>query len=194
MNILTLDKSLFLFINGFVGKFFPFDSLIKLVVNEYFVPVTLALILLYLWFVPSKETSKNQKNVLIASISVGLVDLIIELANRLFVRVRPFTELHANLLFYKPTDPSFPSNAATVSFAIATAIFLANKKIGAAALIIAGFYAFSRVYAGVHYPSDVLSGALLGVATTYFISKFDKQLRFIVLKLRKFQRILNLEG
>jgi len=192
MNILTLDKSLFLFINGFVGKFPPFDSLIKLVVNEYFVPVTLALILLYLWFVPSKETSKNKKSVLIASISVGMVGLIIELANRLFIRARPFTELHANLLFYKPTDPSFPSNAATVGFAIATAIFFANKKIGTAALILAGFYALSRVYAGVHYPSDVLSGAFLGVAATYFISKFDKQLRFIVLKIQKFQKRLDL--
>lgn len=194
MNLAGLDKTIFLFINSFVGRFSLFDNLIKLVVNEYFVPVTLALILLYLWFSSRKKGSKNQKYVLAAIISVGLVDLIIELINNFFIRQRPFFELRTNLLFYKPTDPSFPSNAATVSFAIAYAIFLANKKIGGLALALAGFYAFSRVYAGVHYPSDVLAGAALGVVCTYFISRFDKHLKALVRLARRAQESLNLEG
>lgn len=192
MNLPTLDKNLFLFINSFVGRIPIFDGLVKLVVNEYFVPVTLALILLYLWFVPSSESSKNQKIVVVASIAVGVVDLIIAVSNHFFVRVRPFGDLHANLLFYKPTDPSFPSNAATVGFAIATAIYFANKKIGSVALLLAGFYAFSRVYAGVHYPSDVLAGAFLGMVVTYIVSKFDRQLKFLVSTIHKFQGRLKL--
>ena len=193
MNLLSLDKNLFLFINSFVVKFPVFDDLVKLVVNEYFVPVTLALILLYLWFRPSNVKERSQRMVVSASISIGVLSLIIALSNHFFVRVRPFGELSTNLLFYKPTDPSFPSNAATVGFALATAIFFANKKIGSAALFLAGFYAFSRVYAGVHYPSDVLAGALLGVAVIYVVSKFDRQLKFLGFTIQKIQRRLNFE-
>lgn len=66
------------------------------------------------------------------------------------------------MLVSLPTDYSFPSGHTFASFAAAVAIFCRNKQIGAAALLLATGIGFSRMYLFVHYPSDVLGGALLG--------------------------------
>jgi undecaprenyl-diphosphatase len=70
------------------------------------------------------------------------------------------------LLFYPPTDPSFPSNAAAVGFGMAFGIALTNRPLGALALALASLWGLARVYTGVHYPSDVLGGALLAITIT----------------------------
>ena len=62
-------------------------------------------------------------------------------------------------------DAGFPSDHATASFAIATAIVLRNRRWGIVALVLATLLALTRVAIGVHYPSDVLAGAALGSAT-----------------------------
>jgi membrane-associated phospholipid phosphatase len=59
-------------------------------------------------------------------------------------------------------DPSFPSDHASFGFAVAVALVCVNRRIGMAALLIAAFLAFSRVYTGEHYPGDVVVGALVG--------------------------------
>ena len=62
----------------------------------------------------------------------------------------------------EPSDWSFPSGHATASFAAAWALFrLAPKKVGVPALLLAILIALSRLYVGVHYPTDVLAGAAM---------------------------------
>jgi undecaprenyl-diphosphatase len=73
------------------------------------------------------------------------------------------------LLFYPPTDSSFPANPVAVAIAMATGAWMANKRIGTVMYIGAFVYGFSRVYAGVFYPMDVLGGALIGVSATYLV-------------------------
>jgi undecaprenyl-diphosphatase len=66
-------------------------------------------------------------------------------------------------LVHVPHDPSFPSGHAATSFAAATILTFAFPRLGPALFVLAAAVAFSRVYAGVHYPLDILGGAALGM-------------------------------
>ena len=80
-------------------------------------------------------------------------------------RARPFNKIPGlQFLIRKPHDFSFPSGHTSSSFAAVT-VFLALLPMwaGVTALLIAMTIAFSRMYLGVHYPSDVFCGMVLGV-------------------------------
>jgi membrane-associated phospholipid phosphatase len=66
-------------------------------------------------------------------------------------------------LVHAPHDGSFPSGHATVSFACATVLSFYAPRAAPAFFVLAAAIAWSRVYVGVHYPLDVLGGAVLGV-------------------------------
>ena len=87
------------------------------------------------------------------------------LLKNLVHRIRPYVVLeNLSILVSEPSDWSFPSGHATASFAAAWALFrMAPKKVGVPALLLAILIAFSRLYVGVHYPTDVLAGAVIGV-------------------------------
>ncbi len=192
MNLSSLDSQLFLKINGYVGQVPIIDNTVKLVVNEYFIPVSLALLILYLWFAKSLQIKTKRQSLSVAVLSIGLVNLAIVLLNQVIVRPRPFDQLPTKLLFYKPTDPSFPSNAAAVSFALASAIFLVDRKLGVFALLLATLYSFSRVYAGVHFPGDVVTGAVIGIFSTLLVSRFQPMLKFLTEFIERAQKKLKL--
>jgi undecaprenyl-diphosphatase len=161
------DRALFLFINGLVGKAAVVDGFFRGISNDFFAIITCCLILIWLWF-SERDTAMrliNQKAVLTAAISIGLANLFVVISNGLYIRPRPFNELSpdsVHLLFYRPTDPSFPSNLAAVLFALAVPIFVKNKVYGSVLLVIAILGSFGRVFMGVHYPLDVLGGAAFG--------------------------------
>jgi undecaprenyl-diphosphatase len=102
-----------------------------------------------------------------AAAAAGL--LVAVVAAHLVDRPRPFVadpgRIHA--LVKHAADSGFPSDHATAAFAIATMLFLFNRRAGAIALIAAALLAITRVAVGVHYPTDVLAGAILGVGAAY---------------------------
>ena len=93
-------------------------------------------------------------------------------------RTRPYYVLDYTPLIPPVGDPSFPSGHTSASFAAATAIYAINKKWGIAAYACAAVMGFSRLYLGVHFPTDVLAGALVGIVAAMVIIKiFDAKQR-----------------
>ena len=81
-------------------------------------------------------------------------------------RTRPYdvnTAMQAELLVKTLSDFSFPSGHTLASFEAATVLMIRDKRLGIPALVLAILIALSRLYLYVHYPTDVLAGALLGV-------------------------------
>ena len=161
------DESAFVWLNDWVGRFPLFDRIVELTVSDYFVPLTMSLLLLGLWFAGHSNAHRepNQLGVMTAILSVAAVNLIVELLNDFFYRPRPFEDLDVNLLFYMPTDSSFPANPAAFGFALALGVLIWNKRVGLVLLAPAVVFSLSRLYAGVFYPLDVIGGAAVGAAS-----------------------------
>jgi undecaprenyl-diphosphatase len=89
---------------------------------------------------------------------------------RLFYqRPRPFIALDIESLIVHEASASMPSMHAASAFAIAMAVYYTNKSLGIIALALAALTGLSRVMVGVHFPLDILSGALLSVMVSYGI-------------------------
>lgn len=80
---------------------------------------------------------------------------------------RPYTVLpHLLVLATPSTDPSFPSDHATMAGAVAAGLLLVDRRLGAVAAVAAVLMGFARVYIGAHYPQDVLAGFVVGALVT----------------------------
>ena len=81
--------------------------------------------------------------------------------------LRPYTALPGILVLAdRSTDPSFPSDHATMAGAVAAGLLLVSWRLGLLAVAAAALMGFARIYIGAHYPSDVLAGFALGAAVT----------------------------
>ena len=81
-------------------------------------------------------------------------------------RIRPCDVNPAvQLLVARPDDFSFPSGHTGASFAAVSALYFSRSRLWMPSLILAVLIAFSRLYLYVHYPTDILAGALLGIMT-----------------------------
>ena len=86
-------------------------------------------------------------------------------------RTRPYYVLGYDPVIPPVGDPSFPSGHTAASFAAATAIYAIDKRWGIAAYIYAAVMGFSRLYLGVHFPTDVLAGAVVGIVAAQVMLK-----------------------
>ncbi len=142
--------------------------------NAGIIWIVLAVVLLIL--------PKTRKTGIIVAAAL-LMNLILcnLILKNLVARVRPYDVNTAiAILIKKPLDFSFPSGHTAASFAAMTALFLAKmKKAWIAALVLAVLIAFSRLYFYVHYPTDVLGGAVVGILSGIIgyaiVEKIDKR-------------------
>jgi undecaprenyl-diphosphatase len=140
----------------------------------------LFIFLLYLFF-SKKHKKQNRTMVVVATMSAFFARYIIKpLILFFYTEPRPFIffpEIQPLIKIWKIENfQSFPSGHALIFFALATTIFLFNKKLGLFFMISAILISISRVYVGVHWPFDILAGAVLGILTGFFMYYFYKKL------------------
>jgi undecaprenyl-diphosphatase len=163
-----MDHQLFLAINGLVGKWPWFDKLGAFLGGDYFLYLV-AVIIVLLWL---KKNFRQRVYLALASglVGYGLAGII----KHLVTRPRPFEVLKVHqLIVDNERGVSFPSGHATVYFAFAFAFwgteyfwpFLTAAVIGSV----------GRVLVGVHYPADVLVGAIVGALTVWGLRRLFKK-------------------
>jgi len=117
-----------------------------------------------------KRTRRAGISLLIAYVGVFLLGQYV--LKTLISRPRPCQiDTAFPLLVSRPSSSSFPSTHSAWAFGGATAIFLRHKKAGIAAYVVAVLIGFSRLYLFLHFPTDVLFGAGMGVALGFAADK-----------------------
>ena len=170
------------------------DDAAQIAASDYLAPATLAFALIALWFGErdAKVRLRQQVGALVALPSMGLSGLVVFILNMFYFRPRPFVELDVNLLFYQPTDSSFPANSAAAAFSMAFGVWGVNRKLGWFAIAVAGLYGLARVYAGVHYPLDIVAGAAIAAVATFTVFRISELAMPILTAIIKVGRIVRL--
>jgi undecaprenyl-diphosphatase len=103
-----------------------------------------------------------------------LTDIVLKPAA---ARLRPFIADGVTLIIDAPYGYSFPSGHTATAFAAATAIFIFNRRAGQWSYAAAILIGFSRAYLYVHYPSDIIAGAVIGIVAGAASGIMIKKLR-----------------
>lgn len=158
---LPLDLEVFALLNRDGGAFL--DAAARLLSSSLFGGAAFLAVALWLW---RTMRSSAARPLLSLALAVGLSDgLGSQLLRPLFSRHRPCYALPADAvrwLLPAADVPSVPSLHAANFFAMATVAALADRRLAPAAYAVAALVALSRVYGGVHWPSDVLAGVAWG--------------------------------
>ncbi len=162
-----LDLIIFNFINGFAGHWHWLNlaGIFFAIYFEYFLLFALLIFLL-------KDFKKYWRMVTEALIAAVFVRFVLaEIIRRIYFRPRPFIHNHVHLLVpYSQGEASFPSGHASFYFALSTIIYSYNKRAGIFFYIASALIVLARVFVGIHWPSDILAGAILGIAMGWVLN------------------------
>ena len=169
--ILNADESVFHALNQAGSNVF-LDALMTaftVVMGISFVMATFAIVL---WLRGRKELAIDYL------VLIALASILAEVIKMVTDRQRPFDVLpNVNTIsllgLTSASGPAFPSGHAARAFAVAALLsFGRGPRIYVISFALAGCVAVSRVYLGLHWPSDVLFGALLGIVTAFLLRSF----------------------
>src|SRR5580692_5082061 len=164
------DFTIVLFLNKFVGKSRLLDGSVELISGTFILNGILLVALLWLiWFKDKREESR------IRLFMGGVAAVLAGILSRLLQRALPFHDrplYSADLNLTWPIGVewgtlnhwnSFPSDHASLFFALATLIWISNRRLGVFAFFWAAITSSTRIYLGYHYPTDIFGGAALGI-------------------------------
>jgi len=165
-----IDTQFFLFIHGLSDKGSFNDAAIVFFADHF--PNILLFIVIILIFRYSKLNNiRNVYGYFLAIISAYVAERgVRELIGHYYYRIRPYRALDVSHLL-SSNSHSFPSGHSMFFFALSAGVFLVNKKLGYVFYSSALIMGLARVAAGVHYPSDILGGMILGTLTTLVLNK-----------------------
>lgn len=177
-----MDFFIFQQINKFAGRWYFLDAL-SLFFAKYFGYFLIFFLFLFLF-----KNFKKYWLMIIQGFSAAILARLgfTELIRFLWPKPRPFVENHINLLLNHSASSSFPSGHAAFFFALSTVIFLYNKKIhprpkfwwgvGLLFFLASFLISISRVFCGIHWSSDILAGAAIGIFSGLLVMKFFRKI------------------
>jgi undecaprenyl-diphosphatase len=172
-----LDSFVMTHLNAYARKSWVFDEAVAfLSVNYLLKGGVLMLFVWWAWFRTDSRTSTDRDHIVATMLSCAVALAV----GRMMVILMPFRirPLHeAGLGFVAPYGvsedalaklSSFPSDHAVLFFALATGLFFISRALGAFALVYTVLVvALPRMYLGLHYPTDILAGGLVGAAFSW---------------------------
>ncbi len=136
--------------------------------------------LFILWFIDGKI---KKEQVIHAILAIFITWIISEVIKTFFPTIRPYLiQGEDALTLTNPNDGAFPSFHTMSAFALSVTIYLHDQKVGLWFLIGAILVGIGRVLANVHYPIDIIGGALLGTLIAVIVEKAHP---FSLLKVKK---------
>lgn len=162
---MNIDSFIFQLSERIVGQFSFLDSVI-IFSGTYLPYIVFAGIIGWLIF------NWNQKTLLYL-IGAALLSriVVVEAIRFIWERSRPFVQEGIIPLISHSASASFPSGHAAFFFALSFVIYLNNKKAGIVFLTLSSIIVIARVLSGIHWFSDVVVGAVIGIVAGYLILK-----------------------
>jgi undecaprenyl-diphosphatase len=179
-RLLLWDRETFLYLNSLGVEDYDIFWSVATNINTW-IPLFLLFLILVIAKFPKKEASFITTTILLL---LGFVLLVMNLTKDFVERLRPNNNAEINTvirILKSPEGYSFFSGHAATSFAITTLIVLfLRKKIRWVWIFYLWplVFSFSRIYVGVHYPSDIVAGAFFGLLSAFLFYALYK--RFIV--------------
>ena len=180
-TLVYIDHSIFYRLYDLSGKSQVVDAII-IFFGEYLVYLVILFVFWHLYRLWCKHKRKAFIPYIEALVSVAIGNgIVVPLFRIFYERVRPYVALHlTHNLLVDPTF-SFPSGHTIFMFALATSVFFYDKKFGTFLYVCGALIGIGRIVAGVHYPSDVFSAAVFGIAISMCVYKiFGRRLRLFV--------------
>lgn len=169
---LVFDLPIFNLFYNLVGKSVCLDAVAIFLAQDliYFLPFLAGLVYFF------RRNKSFLKIVLLGLVCLAIIFIIDFFFKRFHLRSRPFVFLEFSpLIDFSPKEASFPSLHTALSFAIALIVYFLNKKWGIIFLVLAFLIGLSRIYVGVHWPSDIIAGFFLAllsfILSKYFLKK-----------------------
>ena len=166
-----LDVYFFQQLNQFAGKWLFLDNL------AVFFAKYLGYFLVLILFLFLAVNFRKYRLMVVKGLGAAVLArfIIVEIIRYFLPRPRPFVENHINLLLDKINQLSFPSGHAAFHFALSAIIYHYNKKAGIGFFIASFLMCLARVFVGVHWPSDILAGAAVGIFSAWLIMFFSRK-------------------
>lgn len=160
IKILTVEQRMFKWINGRLhNRFFNFWLYYVTHLGGATFTITSTLLI---WLLAPSPWAKTGASALIA---LAISHIPVAIVKKLYPRVRPYITLPGTNTFRNPlTDHSFPSGHTTAIFSVTIPFMAQTPMLTCILLPLSCIVGLSRIYLGLHYPSDVLAGAIIGSA------------------------------
>ncbi len=167
------DQSIIHFLNSFAHRSWFLDAVMGRISSNDFIDGGILMTLFWWAWIKHGEEHREKRELLAGNIMATACAVVVArlLALSLPYRERPLREplLHFTLPYGSNLQTmihwsSFPSDHAVLTFCVVTGLWMVSRRLGIAAAVYGLATNIPRIYVGIHYPTDVVAGIVLGVA------------------------------